>query len=53
MDRQKSKVLLYNVTCFVSYLFLQIFNFQFNRYSPMDIHNYQLPDPTWEWVGAL
>jgi hypothetical protein len=19
-------------------------------YSPMDIHNYQLPDPTWEWV---
>ncbi|CAG8458571.1 hypothetical protein RhiirA5_405733 [Rhizophagus irregularis] len=20
------------------------------KYSPMDIHNYQLPDPTWEWV---
>ncbi|KAL1920024.1 uncharacterized protein VTP21DRAFT_1170 [Calcarisporiella thermophila] len=20
------------------------------NYSPMDIHNYQLPDPTWEWV---
>ncbi|RUS28123.1 hypothetical protein BC938DRAFT_482284 [Jimgerdemannia flammicorona] len=22
------------------------------KYTPMDIHTYQLPDPTWEWVHA-